>query len=237
MGDSHSGTVVSALEAALPNPNDGFEQWSYAACPMIRGALPSPGTFTHQRKNYHCAAAVEQAIKELETIDPAIPLMIVTRTSLALHGLNELGTPQPPEFYIGTPVRSATPESVKALQEAYVDTVCTFAARRRVLLLRPIPEMGFDVPQVASRQLAAGIRSDIEMRFDVYMQRSQDAWDMQDAASERCGAEIIDTTRVLCPKGRCMATQDLLPMYSDDDHLSEAGNQLLTDLFRESIHQ
>lgn len=235
MGDSHSGTIVSALEAALPNPNDGFEQWSYAACPMIRGALPSPGTFTHQRKNYHCAAALEQGIKELETIDPAIPLMIVTRTSLALHGLNELGSPQPPEFYIGTPVRSATPESIKALQDAYVETVCTIAARRRVLLLRPIPEMGFDVPQVASRQLAAGIRSEIGISYEEYLERNKSAWDMQNTASEQCEVEIIDPTQLLCQQGRCMATQDFLPLYSDDDHLSETGNRVLYQLMRQAM--
>jgi hypothetical protein len=156
MGDSHSGAVASALEAAMPTANDGFEQWSYAACPMIRGVQPTPGTFTHQRKNYHCAAAVEHAIEKLALVDPAIPLMLVTRTSLALHGLNELSSPQPPEFYIGIPVRSATTDSIKALQDAYVETVCTFAAHRRVFLLRPIPEMGFDVPQRASRQQAVG---------------------------------------------------------------------------------
>lgn len=68
---------------------------------MIRGALPTPGTYTHQRMNYHYAAAVERANDALKTIDPAIPLMLVTRTSLTLHGLNELDSPQPPEFYIG----------------------------------------------------------------------------------------------------------------------------------------
>lgn len=102
-------------------------------------------------------------------------------------------------------------------------------------LLRPIPEMGFDIPQRASRQLAAGVLSEISLPLEDYMQRNAHAWQMQDMAQKACGAHIVDATPVLCPGGACMATRDYLPLYADDDHLSEAGNRLLTPVFRELI--
>lgn len=232
LGDSHSNAVATAVEAALPSPIAGFEQWTYAACPMVRAVQPTPGTFTHRRKDYQCSAAVEKVIARLNVEMPGVALLLVTRASLALHGLNETGHPEPPEFFLGEPVSEATLTSVRLMQEAYVQTVCELAKNRPVYLLRPIPEMGFDVPQQASRQLATGVRSDISLPLTKYMQRNADAWQMQDMAQKACGAHVVDATPVLCPGGTCMATRDYLPLYADDDHLSEAGNKLLTPVLR-----
>ncbi len=92
--------------------------------------------------------------------------------------------------------------------------------------------MGFDVPQVASRQLAAGIRSEIGIPFEAYMERNNRTWDMQAAANERCGVEIIDTTQFLCQKGRSTATREMLPVYSDAADPSETGNKFLALLLK-----
>lgn len=124
LGDSHSNAVATAVEAALPSPEAGVEQWTYAACPMVRAAQPTPGTFTHRRKDYQCSTAVTKAIARLNVEMPGVPLLLVTRVSLALHGLNETGQPEPPEFFLVEPVSDATPTSVRLLQEAYVQTVC-----------------------------------------------------------------------------------------------------------------
>lgn len=235
LGDSHSNAVATAVEAALSSPEAGFEQWSYSACPMVIGARPTPGTATYGRKNYQCTSAVEAAISRLSTENVGIPLLLVTRPSLPLLGLNETGRPEPPEFFIGEPVSVATPNSVRLLQEAYVKTVCELTKRRPVYLLRPIPEIGFNVPQRAGRQLAAGVRSEISLPLQDYMQRNAHAWQMQDMAQKACGAHIVDATPVLCPGGACMATRDYLPLYADDDHLNETGNRALVVLFQQLV--
>jgi peptidoglycan/LPS O-acetylase OafA/YrhL len=233
LGDSHSNAVASAVEAALPSSGTGFVQMTYAACPMVRNAQPTPGTFTHRRRDYQCSAAVGSAIARLQTELPGVPLLIVTRASLALLGLNEEGAFQPPEFYVGQPVQHPSTVSIQSFQAAYAQTVCEFAESRPVFLLRPIPEMGFNVPQRASRQLAAGVRVEIRLPLQDYMFRNEQAWKMQDMARSQCGAQIVDATPLLCPGGACMATRDFLPLYADDDHLSESGNRLLTPLFKD----
>lgn len=233
LGDSHSNAVASAVEAALPAPGAGFVQMTYAACPMVRNAQPTPGTFTHRRRDYRCSAAVGSAIARLQTELPGVPLLIVTRASLALLGFNEESTSQPPEFYVGEPVQHPSTASIRSFQTAYAQTVCEFAKSRSVYLLRPIPEMGFNVPQRASRQLAAGVRAEIRLPLQDYMIRNELAWKMQDMAHSLCGAKIVDETPLLCPGGACMGTQNLLPLYADDDHLSESGNRLLIPLFRD----
>lgn len=233
LGDSHSNAVASAIEAVLPSPGAGFVQMAYAACPMVRNAQPTPGTFTHRRRDYQCSAAVDSAIARLQTELPGVPLLIVTRASLALLGLNEKGAFQPPEFYVGEPVQHPSTGSIRSFQTAYAQTVCEFAESRPVYLLRPIPEMGFNVPQRASRQLAAGMRAEIWLPLHDYRIRNESAWKMQDMAHSLCGAQIVDATPLLCPGGACMGTRNLLPLYADDDHLSESGNRLLTPLFKD----
>jgi hypothetical protein len=228
LGDSHSNAIATAVEAALPNKEAGFEQWSYAACPMILGVTPTPGTFTAKRKNYHCSTYVANAIAKLNALDPAIPVLLVTRTALALHGLNEEGGANPPEFFITKPVNTATKESVEELQSAYVKTVCEIAKNRQVYLMRPIPEMGVDIPKVTSRRLALGVDYSFELPIETYKSRTKDAWAMQDAAAAACNAKVIDTTEALCNEKSCKSATSNRPIYADDDHLSSYGNKLLT---------
>ena len=235
LGDSHSGAIATAVEAALPNKEAGFEQWSYAACPMILGVKPTPGTFTAKRKNYHCSTYTANAISKLNTIDPSIPVLFVTRTALALHGLNEEGGSNPPEFYITQPVNTATTKSVEELQDAYVKTVCEIAQTRQVYLMRPIPEMGVDIPKVTSRRLALGIDDSVELPIEVYKTRTKTAWDMQNIAVNQCDAITIDPTTVLCDSNNCSSTKNGRPVYSDDDHLSDYGNKILKELFQKNI--
>ena len=236
LGDSHSNAIATAVEAALPNKEAGFEQWSYAACPMILGATPTPGTFTAKRKNYHCSTYVANAISKLNALDPAIPVLLVTRTALALHGLNEDDGAKLPDFFITKPVNTATKESVKELQTAYVKTVCEIAKRRQVYLMRPIPEMGVDIPKVTSRRLALGIDYSFELPISIYENRTKDAWAMQDVAAKACNAIILPITNILCNKKYCKSTESGRPIYSDDDHLSEYGNKIITDSIRPIHH-
>ena len=56
-------------------------------------------------------------------------------------------------------------------------------------------------------------------------------WAAQDEAARRCGVTILDPTEQLCDTERCYGSRDLQPLYSDDDHLSEAGNKLLVPMF------
>jgi hypothetical protein len=227
LGDSHANAVATAVEAALPSKDAGFEQWSYAACPMILGANPTPGTFTAKRRNYHCDEYVANAIDRLKTFDPTVPVLVVTRASLALHGLNEEERPQPPEFFINDPVLKATPQSIQDLQEAYVKTICTIAAKRKVYLMRPIPEMAVDIPKMISRKLALGLEAHFGLPLAAYKARNRNAWVMQDLAVKQCGAVVVDPTQLLCNNVECQSVVSNRPIYADDDHLSEYGNKLL----------
>ena len=114
-------------------------------------------------------------------------------------------------------------------------TACHAAAYRKVYLVRPIPEMGFDVPKVFSRRIALGYREELSISREDYMSRNQWVWAAQDEAAKKCGVEILDPTESLCDSKRCYGGLHLQPLYSDDDHLSESGNKMLVQMFGRTV--
>jgi len=51
----------------------------------------------------------------------------------------------------------------------------------------------------------------------------------------QCGVKILDPLPYLCHSGRCWGNQGGQPLYSDDNHLSEFGSQLLIPMFRQAF--
>jgi hypothetical protein len=51
-------------------------------------------------------------------------------------------------------------------------------------------------------------------------------------ARDKCGVRLLDPLPLLCKNGSCAGSENGFPLYSDDDHLSEYGNQRLVPLFR-----
>ncbi|MNP65808.1 hypothetical protein D3C76_1614360 [compost metagenome] len=54
-----------------------------------------------------------------------------------------------------------------------------------------------------------------------------------DAAASQCNARVIDPVPYLCPNGRCMGSKNGVPLYFDDNHLVDAGNEQLDGLFKD----
>ena len=77
-----------------------------------------------------------------------------------------------------------------------------------------------------------GIGGDISVPLADYRRRNAWVWAAQDAAHARCGVRILDPLPVLCHDGRCDGSRQGVPLYADDNHLSESGNKLLAPMFR-----
>jgi hypothetical protein len=100
--------------------------------------------------------------------------------------------------------------------------------------MRPIPEMGVDIPKMISRRIAMGLETRFELSMDAYKKRNRDAWMMQDNAVQQCGAIIFDPTIALCHGNHCQSTDNTRPLYADYDHLSEYGNKYLLPVIKQT---
>ena len=232
IGDSHADAVTTALADAVPNASDGIMDWSYISCPTIFGVKNLSPNYRPDEK---CGEFLDWSVTQLATIPKDVPLVIVNRTSVYALGHNEPGhdDANKPAVYFSKPYLSSAPAFLVEFAERLTDTACQLAKDRPVYLVRPIPEMGVDVPKMMARRLSLGNNDAVSISLADYHQRHAMVWAAQDAARDRCGVKILDPLPYLCWDGRCQGAKDGRPLYYDDDHLSEHGNKLLVPMFAE----
>lgn len=232
IGDSHANAVVSALAAAAPNPEDGVMELSYSGCPTLLGVLRVPARQANAA--YQCDLFLDWAQETITKVEQTVPLVIVNRTTAAAVGANEPweknANRNMPVVYFTQVYTTATPAFLAEFAERLTDTACQLAKNRTVYLMRPVPEMGVDVPKTA-RAMVWGQHQEVSISLAEYHQRHAFVWAAQDAAHARCGVQILDPLPYLCWDGRCHGAKDGRPLYYDDDHLSEFGNKLLVPMF------
>ena len=173
------------------------------------------------------------AIAAIDALPPAVPLIVITRLSYYIHGYNEHPDKKVELRYLDVPdseVRAA-PEDVFIRKT--VETMCRMTASGRpVYVLQPLPEIGVEVARVLSRQLMfrKPLR-DISIPLGDYYKRHRTALTALRQAEKDCGIRLLDPVPYLCSNGVCHGSQNGIPYYYDDDHLSVAGAHKLAPLF------
>lgn len=232
IGDSHADAVTTGLAAAVLDARDGIMDWSYVSCPTLFGVKNSSAKFGPNEK---CGEFLEWAVHRLANVPKDVPLVIVNRTAVYAVGHNELweNDANTPLVRFSQPYTTASPAFIAEFAQHLIDSACQLAKDRPVYLVRPIPEMGIDVPKAMSRAMSLGLHKEISISLADYHQRQAFVWAAQDAARDQCGVKILDPLPYLCRDGRCHGAKDGRPLYYDDDHLSEFGNKLLVPMFAE----
>lgn len=233
IGDSHLSATITGI-AQAHTPGAGVVQWSYTGCQYVPGIRPTPEKLARQPTGWACLQFGEWARSQLSTLPSDISVVILNRYAHAAMGLNEDDSVVArPDVYFSKIYPLATPEFMSEFSQHITQTACDLAKKRTVFLVRPIPEIGMDVPKTLSRRMAWGRTDDISISIEEYRKRNAWVWAAQDAARDQCGVRILDPTLYLCDVRRCYGSKNGRPLYSDDDHLSEFGNKLLTPMFAE----
>ena len=79
IGDSHAGTVASALEQALPSKNDGVISYIYSSCQTVFG-------IKKESLRYNCSEFNVWVAEQIKKLPDNIPIIIVNRSSTAVYG-------------------------------------------------------------------------------------------------------------------------------------------------------
>lgn len=231
LGDSHASVLVSAVHAALP-AGRSMLQLSYSGCPYVLDArFHTPWT----SNRYDCAGFNLWARDTIRALPPEVGVILVSRYASRALGANE----DPPEEQMpGIDFPASGPVDADRLGHfaaQFVRDTCELAAQRPVWMVRPIPEIGRHVPHLISRRMAMGQDPELGLAWSDYQERNRWIWKAQDEAQRRCGARIVDATALLCDARRCATSRQGLPLYLDDNHLSEFGNAQLVPLFRQAL--
>lgn len=226
-GDSHASTIVTAVQAALQDPQDGVLGMSYTSCPTLLGVR-------QERKDLHCAEFNEWALQQMASLPAQVPVLIVNRGSAYLHGNLYGATEVNPSIYFDSTLRKLEKgwqPFLKEYADNLVGTVCQVTQSRPVILLRPLPEMPVDVPRTMARAEQLGRSLEVHMPLTLYHKRNAVAWSSQDRAAKQCGAQIVDPLPFICKNDNCQGMDEKSPRYYDDNHISEAGNKILVKAF------
>lgn len=235
MGDSHANAIATGIAAALPDASSGLLEYTYSACPVLLNTENVPGKSDSNNK---CFQFVRETIEKINTKYKNIPVIIINRWAQYAIGRNEKPSENNiPSVYFDKPEYQATASFIKQYEEHMISSICMLAKTRKVYVLRPVPEMGRDVPATLARHAIWGGANDVTIPWDQYIQRQQFVWNALDRAHQQCGIEILDPTSVLCTNGTCHGAKNGYGLYYDDDHLSERGNKLLTPLFKKVFEE
>lgn len=233
LGDSHASEVITGL-AQAQTPGDAVVQWTYSGCAFVPGMKLTPKEAARNGADYRCTEFIAWAQMGLKDLPGSVPVVIINRYAAAAFGANEERNPtEVPGVYFSKIYDRSTPEFLAEFAEHITRSACDLAKQRTVYMMRPIPEMGFDVPKTLSRRMAFGHADDLFITLEAYQRRNAWVWAAQNAARDQCGIKILDPTAYLCSNGRCYGSQNGRPLYSDDDHLSDFGNKLLVPMFKQ----
>lgn len=232
LGDSHANAIADGLIAAGAPHNAQIIEWTFSGCNFAFNLRISPAKQARIKNHQDCAGFNEWVRKQLETEFPSAPVVIESRYAAEVFGANERKEDRNvPGIYFTKIHPVTTDELIKEYADQLIATACTIARSRKVYLVRPIPEMGFNVPRILSHRMIVGINDDLYIPRADYLKRNQWVWDAQDQAQARCGVGIIDPTAIMCNEDKCFGSINRVPLYHDDDHVGSAGNRIIAPAF------
>jgi hypothetical protein len=106
-----------------------------------------------------------------------------------------------------------------------LETVHSFQKSTLVFLLMQPPEMTDAVFRRAQRSSLAIPMKDV-------MNTHRDEYELFKAFGGLTGVKVIDSKAALCDRETCRTRADGILLYSDNNHLSDAGVNLVWDMVR-----
>lgn len=243
IGDSHSQAITHQAQLALRQREIGSYAVSYSGCPGLPGFYRVDLGPNHRCDNYN-----------QDMLDYArsagIKTLVITSRFVLFHdgGLfdnHEGGVEHGQSGHID--VISAKAKRAGRNDPARRDRVLQAIGARlaelsrefNIVLVYPIPEVGFDVPDHLARcYWGAGEPCGLTTSYARYKDRSRAVLEAFDAL-ELPNLRRVRPADVLCnghTPGRCRASQKGAPLYFDDDHLADStGAALLAPLVVDAV--
>ncbi len=120
-------------------------------------------------------------------------------------------------------------------KRAINDFVANLASNsEHLILIYPVPEAGWNIPKLnfLSYLSKGAAQPLISTSFSAYQTRNAFIETTLNAIAPQPHLLKIEPSALLCDtmlKGRCLAQSDSVPLYYDDDHLSNAGARMVID--------
>ena len=229
VGDSHALSTVSALSESIANQNKSLQFYGYPNCLTMLGKPIN-------KSSYYCNEFLEWVMADIANNN--LPMVIINSGAYPVGGA-----------YIANPTADIRPvpmidfnhSNFENFDEYYISrqaaTFCEINKTRPVYLVRPIPVMQDSLPNYMLKAHLSGTAIEYKVKKTQYLIANDVVIRAQNLAAQKCNVQIIDITRALCDNDFCYGTDNLIPLYSDTNHLTETGSKRLISEFRARLEE
>jgi peptidoglycan/LPS O-acetylase OafA/YrhL len=246
LGDSHAASLTTELGTALSANGVGLRRLAFLGCMPIRGLRRSDQSGQSQTQ---CPSYNDQVFRYLQEHQEIETVVLSSRWTFLLEGQrfdngeggHEIGSNK----YV-LPIESDNsfiwaPERMTVVSEAYANGIKSFLEMgKNVVLVYPIPEAGWYVPNYLAREAMYGSKRSqpLSTSFDVFSIRNRNTFAALDSVGTHPNLMRVYPSKILCDtyvKGRCILEKNGIPLYSDDDHLTGVGAKLVVEEIMKNI--
>ena len=232
-GDSHADALVEMIGQVARRHGHSVKSLENAGCPPIAG--------TGRIGIYKgCFSYNEQAIDYLLSDPHLHTIIIAARWSVYIEGFNRDFGPAERDRTDRPFITDETGEvmDLRARENLFARQMPMTVKRltdagKTVALVYPIPETGYSIPQTLARILSKGGNPSHFTRPESYYLRRQK---FVSGVLDKIGPANTKIIRLrpdrrLCDGTNCIVYANGNPLYRDDDHLSLAGTDYISDMF------
>ena len=240
LGDSHAATLANSIEKVYKKKNKSFVQLTYDGCP------PALNLEIYKSKNYKCELFYSDVLRYLEDNSNIENVIIAARWPILIDGKrfnNDLGGIESGNFHKVIPIKknqllineTQRKNIIKSEIKKYIKKILQL--EKKILLIYPIPENGWNVPKTYARYLKfyGEISEDLFISYNTFQKRTAESSSFLDELSKIDFQNRIIKIKpddYFCNnivKNKCIAYYEGKILYFDDDHLSLFGSDFLID--------
>ena len=225
-GDSHAIAMLPALGTFAEHRGIAFEVFVQPGCPSVVGI-----DFRNMRKLPECRARNSRNLAALESAHDIGTVILISRFALYIKD----GKRAKRTIMFGPNGEKLDEKARAALWERQFDVTINrlLAAGKTVVLVYPVPEIGYDVPHALSRTLArGGDPASLNPPLATFQERQDIILAILDRAGNSPGIVRVYPHKKLCNEERCLVYANGKALYKDDNHLSMAGAEFVLSEFK-----
>jgi hypothetical protein len=240
-GDSHAAVLANPLGQALAADGVALRELSGSSC------MPVPGVRnTALKRAEYCAIHNDLMLAHM-LADPDLRVVVIFaywNSYVESRDFDNRAGALVRDRLVAVPLEAADDlpdaDRIAALTAHFREALVRLTkAGKRVVILGPIPEPGFDLPDRLARDLWLGLdpaqhTEYPEPAFADYATAARTM--LTGAAQDLPGVVILDPAPLFCtPGGACRVVRDGRPLYFDANHLSLAGSALVVPPLAEAV--
>ena len=227
-GDSHARSMATSVSRSAARHGLAGEIAIQGGCPPLLQVV-----YRHRRQ---CDAFNDAVIERIASREHLTTVILASRWALPVHGRYDMRRHAEvvPLVDLARPIAGET-DNARVFESGLRRTIERLnGLGRRVILVGPLPEIGYDVPSATFVALMThrDVESMIAPSLSEHETRNREiALIFEAVQGELAVSRIVNPADYLCDAESCMVTIDNRPLYRDDNHLSAFGASVLGSMF------